>query len=357
MFGVTFARVAVKARVSRGKAPGRAARASALPGFTFNCRKGEDLGPMKLSVSNSGPFFRDLSMVSPSRIIGIGLLLAASLVRAWADDQVRSTQEELRRRNIYFGEIDGLQSTELSEAIKNYQQRKGFAVTGQADAETLRSLGLLPRQPGEPPPKELAWPTGPVLQSDAKIDVAATARQIATQNDVSVESIAPSPTPVPEAASARPRSKRPHHNPTNPTPSRNRRAGERGGIRDSAPPAIGEYISSYLKAASRNDLRREIQFFADRLTYFHNGQLDRRVVERALLEYEQEWKKRRYDLAGPVRYRNLPEKGEINVEFRVNFVLKRGRLVVKGQTINNVIINAATADPRIVNIQEQRVRR
>jgi hypothetical protein len=44
-----------------------------------------------------------------------------------ADDQVRSTQEELRRRNVYFGDIDGRRSEEYSEALRRYQKRKGLA--------------------------------------------------------------------------------------------------------------------------------------------------------------------------------------------------------------------------------------
>jgi hypothetical protein len=40
----------------------------------------------------------------------------------------------------------------------------------------------------------------------------------------------------------------------------------------------------------------------------------------------------------------------------VNFSLGNGRSRVKGQTNNRLTINAATADPRIVAIEEQRVR-
>jgi peptidoglycan hydrolase-like protein with peptidoglycan-binding domain len=281
------------------------------------------------------------------------LFLAATLATASADEQLRSTQEELRRRNIYYGEIDGAQSPELSAAIKKYQARKGFSVTGQPDPETLRSLGLLPRQPGEPPPQELAWPTGPVLKSDVNVDVPAVAQQIAQQNGVSVRSIAPDVAP-PEASSS---VSSPSGVSIVSATSAPTHGSERlGPIRHATPPSIGEYINNYLKAACRNDLRNEIHFYADRLTYFQNGELDRRVVERALIKYEQEWRKRRYYLAGPVEYRTLPESGQISVKFRVNFVLKKPHVVVKGQTENALVIDAATADPRIVSIQEQRVR-
>ena len=292
-------------------------------------------------------------MVCARRFYILFLYLSVSLVRAHADDQLRSTQEELRRRNIYFGEIDGAQSPELSAAIKNYQDRKGFAVTGQADPETLRSLGLLPRQPGEAPPTELPWPTGPVLKSDVNIDVPVVAQQIAQQSGVSVQSIAPqmisTKAPLPAAARSEASGAGAPAIPEN--------GGDgRGPIRHATPPRLDDYINRYLRAACRNDLRDELHFYADRVTYFQNGELDRRIVERALIAYEQEWRKRRYALAGPVQYRDLPGRGQISVEFRVNFVLKKQHLVVKGQTENYVVIDAATADPRIVSIHEKRIR-
>ena len=85
-----------------------------------------------------------------------------------AQDETRSVQEELRRRSLYFGNVDGRDSAELQEATRRYQSRKGFAATGRPDRETLRSLGLVPRSPNEPPPSELNWPAEPVLPSDEK---------------------------------------------------------------------------------------------------------------------------------------------------------------------------------------------
>jgi hypothetical protein len=293
-------------------------------------------------------------MVTVLRASVLGFYLAVSLVRARADEQVRSTQEELRRRNIYFGEIDGAQSSELSEAIKHYQTRKGFAASGQPDQETLRSLGLMPRQPGEAPPKELAWPSEPVLKSDVNINVPAEAQRIAQETGVSPSSVAPEVVLTKTHSSGHHRGQAASRAAT--TAMSGHGAEKRGPIRHAEPPEIGEFINDYLRAASRNDLRDEIRFYADRLTYFHNGDLDRRIVERALREYEQQWSKRRYALAGPIQYQKLPSKGQITVDFRVNFILKRHHLAVKGQTENRVVIDAATADPRIVSIQEQRVR-
>ena len=37
---------------------------------------------------------------------------------------------------MYFGNVDGQVSPELTDALKRYQMRKGFEVTGMADDET-----------------------------------------------------------------------------------------------------------------------------------------------------------------------------------------------------------------------------
>jgi hypothetical protein len=88
-----------------------------------------------------------------------------------------------------------------------------------------------------------------------------------------------------------------------------------------------------------------------------SGSVDRRIIEETLRKYYQRWPSRRYSLAGPVGYRLAPDRGEIDLTYRLNFSLANGNKQVKGQTDNRLTINAATADPRIVGIVEQRVRR
>src|SRR5688572_4966234 len=116
-------------------------------------------------------------------------LFPASLLQA--QDEVRSVQEELRRRSLYFGNVDGRESAELAEATKRYQRRKGFPATGKADRETLRSLGLVPRAPNEPPPPELNWPAEPVLKSDVKIDAVAVAKTLGAETGIAPASVVP----------------------------------------------------------------------------------------------------------------------------------------------------------------------
>jgi hypothetical protein len=278
------------------------------------------------------------------------LLLALSLITVplQADEQVRAVQEELRRRNLYFGDVDGRRTPELEQATKRYQARKGFATNGVEDRDTLRSLGLLPRTADEAPPKELKWPEEPVLKSDAKIDVAGEARELAAETGVAPSSIAP-----PTVAGSGPR--------RNKTTAAVKpvRAADRPSKGDQQVDAseAGDFVRRYLRAMSRNDVREELEFYADRVNYYANGEVDRRIVERTLKRYYQRWPSRSYSLGKVVGYSMVPGRGEIVITCRVKFTLKSHGKTVRGETDNRFTINAATADPRIVAIEEHRVRR
>ena len=283
-------------------------------------------------------------------------LLTFSIAGVHADDQVRSTQEELRRRNIYFGDIDGRRSRELNEALKRYQQRKGLAPTGSDDHDTLRSLGVVSRGPNEPPPKELELPEEPVLKSDAKLDVAAEAHEIATDTGVSAASVAP------EAIAAGNNPKGHRRTATN-RRSENEDAAGSGNTRGYAgkngrlPAAVQDYVNSYLSAVGHNRLQDELHFYADRVNYLGNGWVDRRIIEHSLKKYYARWPHRSYSQPEDVRYRAVPGRGEIVVTYRAGFELHNGKAKARGKTDNEIIINAATTDPRIISIKESRVRR
>ena len=292
----------------------------------------------------------------------VGLMLFLAVAAMGAEDQVRSTQEELRRRNVFFGDIDGRRSPEYSEALRRFQKRKGLAASGQDDHDTLRSLGVLPRSPNEPPPKELEWPAEPVLKSDAHLDVIAAGEELANETGV-----APADVVGPENGAPTPSRAERGHAPmvsrlrapagdADEKPSRSQPA--RLSFRNGAaiPTELNDFAARYLHAVSHNQLKDELHFYADHVDYFGHRQVDRRIIEQTLRKYYQRWPKRSYSLASPVNFRLAPGRGEIVLSYRLNFSLANGKKHVSGQTDNRLTINAATADPRIVAIAEQRVR-
>ena len=281
------------------------------------------------------------------------LLLLIPSVATRGDEEVRSIQEELRRRNIYFGEIDGRHSAELEEALKHYQRRKGLSATGQDDHDTLRSLGVVARGPNEPLPKELQLPDEPVLKSDTKIDVAAEAHEIAAGTGISVASIAPDAVAAGRRSHAL--SAADHAIPG--TGGGAKLSDQATGKSPQSPRDLQEYVIAYLRAVSRNRLEDELHFYGDRVNYLGNGWVDRRIIEHSLRKYYAHWPHRSYSIIGAIDARALPHQGEIVVKFRTAFNLGNGTTKASGLTDNEIVINAATADPRIISITERRVHR
>ncbi|HEY2343052.1 MAG TPA: peptidoglycan-binding protein [Chthoniobacteraceae bacterium] len=76
---------------------------------------------------------------------------------AFADDQTRNVQSQLKNQGFYYGDVDGKTSGELSAAIKRYQIRNGLQVTGELNKETLGSLGLA-GESAEAPAKQQSPP-------------------------------------------------------------------------------------------------------------------------------------------------------------------------------------------------------
>lgn len=291
------------------------------------------------------------------------LLLATSLLfvvprSSLGEADTRSVQEELRRRNVYFGEIDGRSSPELTEATRQYQKRKGLSSTGQADADTMRSLGLLPRRAGEPPPKEPQWPEEPVLRSDAPLDIPAIAQQISRETGVPAATLTGGkPASIPVTRKSRPNrgnsARLASSSTQSPAPSPIARKNDAR----LDPAEMTRFIRDYLKASSKGDLKQELRYYGDRLQYYRNGWVDRRIVEESLRRYYQRWPHRSYRLGSVLDYSLDRAKGQIVCTFRIDFTLKGRSGTVRGQTDNQFIINSATADPRISSIQERRVRR
>lgn len=72
------------------------------------------------------------------------VLVAALLVvsSARADQTTATVQEALKNQGFYYGEVTGRKNSDTTAAIRRYQIRNGLQITGEIDAETLRSLGV-----------------------------------------------------------------------------------------------------------------------------------------------------------------------------------------------------------------------
>ena len=60
----------------------------------------------------------------------------------YADSTVAAVQEQLAQQGYYRGEIDGIFGAETHRAVVRYQGDQSLRVTGNLNADTLRTLGL-----------------------------------------------------------------------------------------------------------------------------------------------------------------------------------------------------------------------
>jgi peptidoglycan hydrolase-like protein with peptidoglycan-binding domain len=72
----------------------------------------------------------------------LSLLLCASLGSARADQTTSAVQQELKDQGFYYGNVTGQKNADTTAALRRYQIRNGLQITGEIDAETLRSLGM-----------------------------------------------------------------------------------------------------------------------------------------------------------------------------------------------------------------------
>lgn len=123
----------------------------------------------------------------------LGTLAVAGPLRA-ADDTTRRAQQALREGGFYYGPIDGTPGEETTQATRRYQIRNGLAVSGQFNAETLRSLGI-----NAPPPPSV--PAGGSSSSSSPANGSRGQRAEPTPPPLSTPTPAPT---VPRTITSRP---------------------------------------------------------------------------------------------------------------------------------------------------------
>lgn len=94
--------------------------------------------------------------------LALVILFLAGIGGLRADQTTSVVQQALKDQGFYYGDVTGKKNSETTAAIRRYQIRNGLQITGEIDAETLRSLGVGGRaarsnaqaQPAAPPEEE-----------------------------------------------------------------------------------------------------------------------------------------------------------------------------------------------------------
>lgn len=240
-----------------------------------------------------------------------------SAVASFATEQTRQLQEELRKRHLYYSDIDGLFNSELSAALRRYQARQGFYATGAPDEETLRSLGIIdePAPPAEGTTQML--PDIPVLKSDAAVTLASRSAQSGTQLSL------------------------------NP-PAKNLEASRQ---------EIQTFLRRYFDACQSPNPQDELAFYGDRVDFFDHGVVDRTYILNEAVAYDQRWPIRKYSFRNSLRISK--SDGKIIAKFRVAFQVANssGDRRATGRTDDTIAIaRRGDAGFEIVSLREERVR-
>ncbi len=254
------------------------------------------------------------------------LISFSSLARA--DETVRQVQEELRKRNLYFGNIDGQTSPVLVDALKRYQTRKGFTVTGQVDKDTATSLHIQPTTVAA----TATLPDMPVLKSDIESALPESQR-LALQKEAE---------------------EKPDLTPSPPPPAESPAAGQ-----DLTPERVNKMVQNYLRDAEGTDVAAQVKYYAFPVRYFDHGTVSEQFVAQDTGSYVKRWPERKYTLTGPVNF-FASGKGETVVEFTITFELRNAERPTKkramGRSKNWWTIQANGDELKIVAIREARVR-
>ena len=256
------------------------------------------------------------------------LLLSISSF-AQADETVRQVQEELRKRNLYFGNIDGQTSPVLVDALKRYQTRKGFTVTGTVDADTATSLHIQATTVAA----TATLPDMPVLKSDIESALPESQRLALQKEAEEKPDLTPSPPPPAES----------------PEPGQ-----------DLTPDRVNKFVQDYLRDAETDNVAAQVKYYAFPVHYFDHGTVPQQFVSQDTSNYVKRWPERKYTLTGPVNFFAAGKEGETAVEFTIAFELRNVARTAKnravGKTKNWWTIQAQGNNLKIVAIREARVR-
>lgn len=247
-------------------------------------------------------------------------------VPSLADEPTRRAQEELRKRNLYFGDIDGRVTAELSAAVRRYQLRKGFESSGTLDEETCNSLNI--PWSGERGGSPTRLPDVPILRSDAAREIpeaerVALEQQFDENPDSGMDAPAPAESPSEQGLT---------------------------------PQQVTQLVENYLRDAESDDVAAQVGYYAFPVTYFDHGAVKEDFVTRDTRNYVKRWPERKYVLMEPVSFTAGARAGETTVQFTIAFNVRNSKQQASGKTKNYWTVKPIGDDLKITAIREERLR-
>ena len=300
--------------------------------------------------------------------ITIGLSLAAA-VRA--DDNVREVQTKLSNEGLYYGEVDGAYSPDLSAALTRYQVRKGLPITGQLDVETAGALGAKPAVGPSTAAAEQGSETWRRLRKHERRTSMSARRSdtVATEEQERPSSGAEETSTETRSQSALAATARTSAETTEPASAPPATARNSSQIAESAaaPPAtvvdtgsaapefsterMRDYVAAFVLAGVEKNVGAEAEFFADRVEYYDQGTMDREQIREDLKRYDEHWPERHFWIAGKINVEPQTDN-RVRVTFPLGFKLRNANRNSSGKVKKTLVLERAGDDLQIVAVNE-----
>jgi len=289
-------------------------------------------------------------------VVAIAFVVAGSVTAkenmsaAGAEENVRAVQSKLADEGCYFGEIDGAYSSDFSAALSRYQIRNGLPITGQLDAETSKVLGAKPAVGPSVATTEQSTETWRQLRKRERRK-STKARQ---PQPAATETSSPADNETPPTST---------DTPIQTTPVEARSSAE-SMQPVSAPPAtasvdefgtdrLRDYVAAFVLAGLDKNVGAEAEFFADRVNYYDQGEMDREKIQQDLKRYDERWPERHFWVAGKISIEPQSEK-RVRVTFPLGFKLRNGNKQSSGKVDKTLVLEPAGDDLQIVAVNERK---
>jgi peptidoglycan hydrolase-like protein with peptidoglycan-binding domain len=251
---------------------------------------------------------------------------------------VAAVQSTLKERQFYFGEVTGKIDPETRAAVRRFQVHRGLPMTGEIDNATMQSLQSAS---SETESRSIRGKAQETAQDDKEF----------LQNLEANERTAP-----PASIPSRPRTESAtttQQPPPRRTPAENPPRSEVSRALMSSEDA-DKFVRDYISAAEQPTPAREVSFYADQVSYFEDGLVNRRFVEKDQRNYYRRWPSRKFTLLGPPEIVQATEE-RVSLRFRIHYEVHGPEGTAEGETENILKVRQTAAGPRIVGIRERKV--
>ncbi|MEY2492025.1 MAG: putative peptidoglycan binding domain [Verrucomicrobiota bacterium] len=261
-----------------------------------------------------------------------------------ADETVRAVQKRLKEQGFYRGEENGVDDSATHAAVFRYQIHNGLSITGKLDPETISALGIAGTERDVRTPKigEDVWRYLRKSDQERILQMMAEDRARARPGSASAQTAAP---PSPPAQGVTAQQENGGSNTSSGTTANDLSAKAHERLRD--------YVGAFVLAGLDSRTGSELEFFADRVSYFGKADQPREAIKRDLERYNRQWPDRRFWLAGDLKVEPQTD-GRLIVIFPLRYELRHGSKQAAGQVEKTLVLQPAGDDLQIVAVDERK---